>query len=358
MEDNEDVPDEDSDLEFEERALDALRKVIPVLRVAKNASKAVRRLSSVRAVSRIGSAGTDFITAALEAGTSRFRLTKARNEHLISKISELSEFSTEQSAAAITVLDRQIEEQLRIDQVVFKAIEHVQDSEHSSPSEEGKSEGVEGEIDDDWLESFRREAADRSQGEMRETFARILAGEIRDPGTFSIRTVRTVGSLSQSTASLFRKAASLRVSMEIMASQDGAAPRLLVLDARIPSLGGNLGDNHLRDEGLDYGRLIELTENGLLHHDYSSWRTYNVAMPNPQLGGRATIPLVHQDQQWVLVPQPDFRDGSELRIYGAAFTTVGSELLKIVDTERDAAFLEKVRTYLKRQHVEMIPTTT
>ena len=71
-------------------------------------------------------------------------------------------------------------------------------------------------VDDDWIQSFRREAVDRSQGEMREVFVRILAGEIQEPGTFSIKAVRTVGSLSQSTASLFRKAASLRVGLEVI----------------------------------------------------------------------------------------------------------------------------------------------
>ena len=214
-------------------------------------------------------------------------------------------------------------------------------------------------MDDDWIESFRREAADRSQGEMRETFARILAGEIREPGTFSIKTLRTVGALSQSTAALFRRAVSLRVSMEIAVSSIGSGFRVHVQDARIPSLGGDLGQNHLQNQGLDYNRLIDLTENGLLHPDYSSWHIYNPAMRQPKIDPKGTVvPLVHQGQEWALIPLPAFKAGSELKIHGAKFTAVGEELLHIVDIEEDPAFLDKIRAYLKSQHVEMIPLSS
>ena len=329
MEDNTHVPSEDADQELEAQFLTVVKKFIPVLRVAKNTSKVLSRLSSV---------GADTIVAALEAGKSRFQLDKARSE---------------QSAIGVKVAARQLEEQSRIDQLVFEAIEHNQASDHSVLSEEGEAEERKDEIDDDWIESFRREAADRSLGEMRETFVRILAGEIREPGAFSIKTLRTVGALSQSTAKLFRKAASLRVSIEIIAS-DNVSPRLHVQDARVPSLGGRLNQNYLQNEGLDYGRLIKLTENGLLHPDYASWHLYDSVIASPLLNGRAAAHLFHQDQKWVLIPLLGFKASESLKIRGAKFTTVGQELLHIVDIERDAAFLNKVRTYLKSQHLEMV----
>ena len=341
MEDNNHVPSENDDHELETQILTVVKKTIPVLRVAKNTAKVLRRLTSV---------GANTLVAALEAGTSWFQLAKARNEHVISQLAELP---SEQSAIGVKVAERLLEEQSRIDQLVLEAIEHVQASDSLALSEEGKSEERKDEIDDDWIESFRREAADRSQGEMRETFARILAGEIREPGAFSIKTLRTVGALSQSTANLFRKAASLRVSMEIIASNNGY-PKLHVLDARVPSLGGNLGQNYLQDEGLSYDHLIKLTENGLLHPDYDSRHPYDLVIANLSLGSRALAHLFHQDQKWNLIPLPSFKSGNSLMIPGAKFTTVGQELLHIVDIESDAAFLDKVRTYLKSQHVEMV----
>ena len=49
--------------------------------------------------------------------------------------------------------ERLIEEQRRIDQLVFAAIEHVQTSNYSVPFKEGKIEEEEGEMDDDWIET-------------------------------------------------------------------------------------------------------------------------------------------------------------------------------------------------------------
>ena len=356
MEDNEDVPTEDGDADLEDQQVQAIvRKILPPVREVKNVSKALLRLSSVRVTLRLSAAGTDLLTTALKAGASRFRLAEARNERLIA---ELAELPGRQSAIGITVAERQIDEQRRIDQLVFEAIDRVQDAVHSIPSEEGKAEEGKDEIDDDWIESFRREAADRSQGEMRETFVRILAGEIREPGTFSIRAVRTVGDLSQSTATLFRRAASLRVGVEALVSQGDSAPRFQVLDARIPALDGQLGQSHLRDEGLGYDRLIELTENGLLHPDYGSHYPYALVIQPPKVR-QDLAPLlpvfIHQDQKWRFIPSSTFQAGSDLQIEGAQFTAVGKELLGIVDIERDAAFLDKVRTYLKGQHIEMVP---
>ena len=343
MEDNQHLLPEDADHELEAQISRYVRKVIPVLVATKNTARVLRRLTSVWAQT---------VEAALEAGTSWFQLKKARNEH---SIAQLADLSGGQSAMDVKVAQRLIEEQRRIDQLVFEAIERVQASERSAPSGVGRDDKETGEIDDDWIESFRREAADRSQGEMRETFARILAGEIREPGTFSIKTLRTVGALSQSTANLFRRAASLRVGMEIVVPDASSVSHLHIGDARIPSLGGSLGKNHLQNEGLDYLRLIELTENGLLHSDYDSWRIYNQAMQHPKIGSEGgVITFVHQGQGWALIPLPQFKADSELKIHGAKFTTVGEELLHIVDIESDPAFLGKVRAYLKGQHVEMV----
>ena len=337
MEDNEHSPLEDADRELEDQLLKVVKKTVPALRVAKNLAKVLHRLSSI---------GSDTFATALEAGKSWFQLKKARNEYLIAQLAELPKC---QSAIGVQVAERLIKEQRRIDQLVFAAIEHVQTSDHSALSEEGNDE-----MDDDWIESFRREAADRSLGEMRETFARILAGEIHQPGTFSIKTLRTVGALSQSTASLFSKVASLRIGMESLPLGKDEGSRALVKDARIPSLEGDLNDNYLLDEGLDYARLTELTEYGLLRHSYNSWHQYGLVLPGLQLDPSTTAWIIHQDQKWRLVPLPGFSGSSDLKFYGAKFTNVGLELLRITDIDKNAKFSKRVQAFFQNQHLEMI----
>ena len=45
-------------------------------------------------------------------------------------------------------------------------------------------------IDDDWFNHFESEAVNKSTAEMKSVFGRILAGEIRKPGTFSIKSIK------------------------------------------------------------------------------------------------------------------------------------------------------------------------
>ena len=100
------------------------------------------------------------------------------------------------------VMKRLIEDQDRLDRIVFDAIKRLQETRKQEPdhSDAASDEPNQTQIGDDWLEVFRREATDRSQGEMREAFVRIMAGEIQAPGTFSIKAVRTLRILDQDTA--------------------------------------------------------------------------------------------------------------------------------------------------------------
>jgi hypothetical protein len=56
------------------------------------------------------------------------------------------------------------------------------------------------EIDDDWLNLYARMAEDKTSEELRSLFGKILAGEIRKPGTFSLRTMQFISTLSRDDA--------------------------------------------------------------------------------------------------------------------------------------------------------------
>ena len=59
-------------------------------------------------------------------------------------------------------------------------------------------------FEDDWLNTFENEACQKSSEEMQERFARILAGEIKRPGSFSISAIKLLGQIDTKTASIFR----------------------------------------------------------------------------------------------------------------------------------------------------------
>lgn len=59
--------------------------------------------------------------------------------------------------------------------------------------------------DEDWLNVFGRYAEDASSDKLRDLFGRILAGEVRKSGSFSISTLRVMSELSKNTADAFSK---------------------------------------------------------------------------------------------------------------------------------------------------------
>ena len=80
--------------------------------------------------------------------------------------------------------------------VLEKTIEHL--NEEPPPSDAP-------EIDDDWLNVFERHAENASSAKLRDLWRRILAGEIRRPGTFALRTLNFISQLDQRVASIFER---------------------------------------------------------------------------------------------------------------------------------------------------------
>jgi hypothetical protein len=60
-------------------------------------------------------------------------------------------------------------------------------------------------IEDDWLNFYAKLAEDKSSAELQQLFGRILAGEIRKPGSFSLRTLQLVSTLSKEDAEAIAK---------------------------------------------------------------------------------------------------------------------------------------------------------
>ncbi len=62
-------------------------------------------------------------------------------------------------------------------------------------------------VDEDWTIRFFNSVEDISNEKMQEIWGKILAGEIRKPNSFSLRTLDTIKNLSQKEAELFQKIA-------------------------------------------------------------------------------------------------------------------------------------------------------
>ena len=266
------------------------------------------------------------------------RLSQARSQ------AEAIRTIVDRSGLPPGVVHEMVSRQEAIDTIVADALGRIaQDAmPDTGPTAEPETSGAT--TNDEWFDVYRREAADRSAGEMREAFVRVLEGEIRQPGAFSVQTLRVLGTISTATAERFSRAASLSM------SRDSDA-------ARIPAVGGALNNNCLKDVGLSFDVLTLLTENGLLLPDYSCWMEYgpiHAANPGAHPPPHTQLPFQHQGRRWILVGASDALAVKSVRVVGAAFTTAGREILKVVDIEPMPEFTAQLKAHFAKSNYEMV----
>ncbi len=191
----------------------------------------------------------------------------------------------------------------------------------------------ENEIDDDWLSVFLKKASTRSQDEFKQMFGRILAGEVKTPGTFSIATIQSLSRLTVDTASLFQKACNLT-------STGFFRPKI------ISDPFGNAGTNSLQKFGLSYFDLARLVEEGLIRSDFGEWQEMNSQLYEhkvPFEHAGITIFLVKDETLGAPAPPATFR------ISGPTFTRAGEELRRIVTMAPAEEYLKALAVWFKGQ---------
>ena len=222
---------------------------------------------------------------------------------------------------------------------LLKKDKSVTSGNQDSDNEEKKT------IEDDWLNSFDKEASQKSSEEMQIYFGRILAGEIRRPGSYSIKAVKILGELDQNTATLFNKFCSASIISEFLDSGE-------IFDVRVASLGGNAGSNVLRPYGFDVFHLNKLHEHGLILSHYNSWRDYIHCVVDKNPDG--VLPFRHQGRRWVLLPTADWKTQEEFRVAGVMLSQAGRELFRIVDLDPMEKYTEDLHKFFAGQKLQMI----
>lgn len=151
-----------------------------------------------KALSRLIGAGVEIPAAWLEQKAQAIRdETKARSrviEMLAEKSAELGLSDTELLDRGLNnLLGRAYREQENREAVAIKTIEQLEQDptpvDGAGPS-------------DDWMNTFETHAAKASSEELRILFSRLLAGEIRKPGRFSLSTMQLLSVLDRQMAAL------------------------------------------------------------------------------------------------------------------------------------------------------------
>lgn len=156
---------------------------------------------SIKALDRFVGAAVDIPVAWLEQKKAEI---DARTKSLVSVESSIGqkvarEVSRDEDVlerAKSTLLSKAYRTQKNREAIVQKAIEEVK----SDPGPEIASEEP---LSDDWLNKFEKYAEDASTERMQDLWARVLAGEIRKPRSFSPRSMRFLSEFLPEDANLF-----------------------------------------------------------------------------------------------------------------------------------------------------------
>ena len=195
----------------------------------------------------------------------------------------------------------------------------VDDLKAAPPQEDSEIE-----IDDDWLNMFSRIAEQRSAPEMQAYLAKILAGEIRRPGSFDPSTIQIVSTITAPIANSFQRLCSLMFvfnEIKLLTSMLFCGPF------------GSPKSNALKPFQLPFSTLTKLQDAGLLKHELSTWQeiaavsflTDDVALGNERL---------------TFEPDTGYDGSMTQRCSVLLLTTPGEQLRPLVASVKDDAFLE------------------
>lgn len=251
------------------------------------------------------------------------------------------------------------QEQLNLDSILEKTQQILQ----NTPQDENHTEKTIEDISDDWLNRFRGSACQKSTEEAQKLFAKVLAGEIRKPGSFSLKALTTLADMDQKVAQLFQTFCSLcliKLENSKMYLLTQSKSHFKIKDARIPFLTDTVTDVSMlfknKDKplsklamksesiynsfGFNYNIFNLLSEYGLIEASLqtSSYKLYPDFWYNNELWA-CLKPEVHYPQS----PE-DFGD---VPISGYALTSVGRELFYIIELQSPQQYWELLTNYLQ-----------
>ena len=184
-------------------------------------------------------------------------------------------------------------------------------------------------LDEDWKTRFFNIAEDISNEEMQSLWGRILAGEIKQPKSYSLRTLELLKNLSKEEAEIFTKFAQLKINAggkNIVCNQDNG----VFLESEF---------------GITFSDRLLLTELGLIasenNLEFSFKPTENNKQTNILNYGRKGIILYRNEK----VP----KQGIEVLV----FTKTGVELSALIQQTFNLNYIEKICSYFKHENVRI-----
>ena len=182
-------------------------------------------------------------------------------------------------------------------------------------------------VEDDWIARFFDAAQLISDEQMQVLWGKILAGEIKQPHSYSLRTLELLRNISKIEAELFTKVAKIAIQ-----SNAGA----FVIN---PENGKYLEDNF----DITFGHWLRLSELGLISPQ-------DLSRTHKKLDISATVVYLCGDMI-VVVEKP--ADDPEYRFPIKLFTSIGTELVSLVNKEMPETYIHKFASMVKQNNAKV-----
>lgn len=216
---------------------------------------------------------------------------------------------------------QEITKQQNIENVIDKAYELLESENENAVTNEP--------VDQDWMRRFFNITGDVSNSEMQEVWARILSGEIKRPGSFSMRTLETIRNISTEEAQAFQRIVPLIV-------HNGSAYFVL-------------SDNDiLQKYGSSFVDIMLLDECGLM--DSSGTLSLNLSI------GKGKPECLLSDTLLVLIRAKEEED-VKIHIGVHTLTKAGLELFKILEHEINKDYIAQVANLIFSNNATKVVTS-
>lgn len=211
----------------------------------------------------------------------------------------------------LRLLKQEVQKQENIENIIGKTYLQLESDENINSEP----------LDSDWINRFFNYAGDISNEKMQELWGGLLAGEIKRPSTFSLRTLETLHNLTQKEAELFQKMSSYFIYELLITYLPNYSSLLSLVNI-------NLSD------------ILKLDELGLINS--STFLSYEKTITNTQS-------VVAKNLSYALIAQLKNTNPTTIVIKQFPITAVGKEILTLIDTDTNNDFFKAFSLEIKRQ---------
>lgn len=212
----------------------------------------------------------------------------------------------------------EIQQEININKTIYLAEEELLRS-RQEPSDK--------EVDPDWLFRWREHAKNTNNDQLRDIWAKTLAGEVKSPGSYSLRTLEFIRNISQEEALAVSLLGQFAIKRSIFKTK------------------------RLEEVGVNFGFLLQMDDLGILHGVQGGELSGLQIKFQSQSKEKFFFPIVNRN----LVLIVEGEDPSKVLSLGCyQISKVGAELLSLGDFHADEGYMRELGAKIKEQGFKVL----